>query len=228
MAVGSENVRSFYRLHVNFPLARRALGPNAYLAQATALANSIGWWGGMAMQMKVDPRDGVPKLMEINPRIGEVRWQLVASGITEPWLSLKLARGETVEAVKSWPAGTMFLCPVEDVISLWITLLDLLVYKVRAGFGAESLSDPLNPPMGVRELLNSYKQTYLDSKRKVYNLYSAIFSLTRRRVSLGGFRPWPPCCERSRKSGDEETSQSELDNLRAVRSAVGFWEAKIG
>ncbi|MET0502168.1 MAG: ATP-grasp domain-containing protein, partial [Candidatus Binatia bacterium] len=99
MALSSENIRSFYRIHVNFPLAHRALGPSPYLARATALANRIGWWGGMVIQMKVDPRDGVPKLMEINPRIGEGRWQMVASGINEPLLSLRVARGEAVEAV---------------------------------------------------------------------------------------------------------------------------------
>ena len=111
MALSSENVRSFYRLHVNFPLARRTLGPNPYLVQATALANRIGWWGGMAIQMKVDPRDGVPKLMEINPRIGEGRWQMVASGINEPLLCLKVARGEAVEVSKVGPPEPCFSVP---------------------------------------------------------------------------------------------------------------------
>lgn len=175
MAVGSENVRSFYRVHVNFPLASRGLGPNPYLDQATALGIKIGWWGGMTIQMKVDPRDGVPKLMEINPRIGEGRWQLVAGGINEPLLCLKVARGETVQAVKSWPAGTMFLCPMEDMISLWIKLLDLVVYKIRARFAAEFFPDPLNAPMNPKELMRSYKETYLDSKRNVYNLYFSHF-----------------------------------------------------
>jgi biotin carboxylase len=171
MALGSENVRSFYRLHVNFPLARRAVGPNPYLKAAAALGNKIGWWGGLTMQMKVDPRDGTPKLMEINPRIGEGRWQLVAFGINEPLLCLKLAKGESVEMVKPWPAGTLFLCPVEDLISFWIKLLDLLVYRARAGFRAKCPADPLNAPMTLRELFSSYKQTYLGSDQRVYNLY---------------------------------------------------------
>ena len=175
MALTSENVRSFYRLHVNFPLARRALGPSPYLAQAAAFANRIGWWGGTAIQMKVDPRDGVPKLMEINPRIGEGRWQMVASGINEPLLTLKVARGEAVEALESWPAGTMLLCPIEDVISLGIKLLDLLFYKARARLGAVRPRDPLNAPLSLKELMRSYQETYLHSNRKVYNLYFSHF-----------------------------------------------------
>ncbi len=175
MALTSENVRSFYRLHANFPLARRALGPSPYLTQATAFANRIGWWGGMAIQMKVDPLTGVPKLMEINPRIGEGRWQMVASGINEPLLTLKVARSEAVEAVESWPAGTMLLCPIEDLISLWIKLLDLLFYKVRAALGTARPRDPLNAPLSLRELMRSYQETYLHSNRKVYNLYFSHF-----------------------------------------------------
>jgi biotin carboxylase len=175
MALSSENVRSFYRLHVNFPLARRGLGPHPFVLQAKALANKIGWWGGMTIQMKVDPRDGVPKLMEINPRIGEGRWQLVAIGINEPLMCLKVAKGKEVEVVKNWPVGTVFLCPIEDLISFWLKLLDLLVYKFRANLAGKSFPDPLNAPMSIKELIRSYKETYLDSKRKIYNLYFSHF-----------------------------------------------------
>ena len=69
----------------------------------------------------------------------------------------------------------MLLCPIEDLISLWIKLLDLLLYKVRAGLGAARLRDPLNAPMGLKDLMRSYKETYLDSNRKVYNLYFSHF-----------------------------------------------------
>jgi hypothetical protein len=49
MALSSETVRSFYRIHLNFPLAYRTLGSSPYLVQATALANRIGWWGGVTI-----------------------------------------------------------------------------------------------------------------------------------------------------------------------------------
>jgi hypothetical protein len=130
----------------------------------------------MTIQMKVDARDGVPKLMEINPRIGEGRWQLVAYGINEPLMSLQAAKGEAVAHVETWPAGTLFLCPVEDMISLWIKLLDLAVYKARARFGSANVADPLNAPMSVRQLLKSYKETYWDNEKRIYNLYFKHFS----------------------------------------------------
>ena len=38
--------------------------------QAQALMREIGTWGGFTCQTKIDARDGVPKLLEINPRLG--------------------------------------------------------------------------------------------------------------------------------------------------------------
>jgi predicted ATP-grasp superfamily ATP-dependent carboligase len=175
MALAGENVRSFYRLHGNFPLARRALDSSPYIGPAAALGKRIGWWGGMTIQMKVDARDGVPKLMEINPRIGESRWQLVAYGINEPLITLQVAKGQAVAPVEDWRIGTMFLCPVEDVISLGIKLLDLAVYKACTRFCSENVPDPLNAPMSVRQLLKSYKESYWDSEKRIYNLYFKHF-----------------------------------------------------
>jgi biotin carboxylase len=176
MALASENVRSFYRLHVNFPLARRALESSPYIASAAALGKRIGWWGGMTIQVKVDARDGVPKLMEINPRIGEGRWQLVAFGINEPLMSLQVAKGQPVPDVENWPAGMLFLCPIEDAISVAIKLLDLAAYKARTRFWPANVRDPLNAPMSVRQLLRSYRESYWDSEKRIYNLYFNHFS----------------------------------------------------
>ena len=81
----------------------------------------------------------------------------------------------------------MLLCSVEDFICLWIKLLDVLVYNVCAIFGAKRLRDPLNAPLGLKQLISSYKDTYLGSN-KVYNLYfTHVFSDPLYR-SRGGFR----------------------------------------
>jgi hypothetical protein len=57
----------------------------------------------------------------------------------------------------------------------WIKLLDLMIYKARARLGARTLLDPLNAPMSFRNLLRSYKQTYLAREKRVYNLYFRHF-----------------------------------------------------
>jgi ATP-grasp in the biosynthetic pathway with Ter operon len=143
--------------------------------QAAKLGQKIGWRGSMTVQMKIDSRDGVPKLMEINPRMGYGLWRRVAVGINEPLMCLKIFKGEEVEAVKDYPAGTMFLYPVEDLLALGLKLLDLLVYKFRVDFQHWRPVDPLNPPPGVKELMQSYKDTYFNRKKKLYNFYFAYF-----------------------------------------------------
>jgi len=175
MALTRQNVRAFYRLHQNAPTASRSVGPHPYTMEAAVLGKKIGWLGGMTIQTKIDPRDGMPKLMEINPRIGYGLWQIVAAGINEPLMRVKLANGEHVEGVKDWPAETVFLCPIEDLLVLGIRILDLLVYRFRICFRGQIPSDPLNAPMTFNELMRSYKDTYLDSKKKVYNLYFRHF-----------------------------------------------------
>jgi predicted ATP-grasp superfamily ATP-dependent carboligase len=46
------------------------LTPHANVTRARELLQKLNWWGSATIQMKIDPRDGIPKLMEINPRPG--------------------------------------------------------------------------------------------------------------------------------------------------------------
>ena len=111
--------------------------------------------------------------MEINPRMGNGLWYRVAVGINEPLMCLKIAKGEEVEAVKDYPAGTMFLHPVEDLLGLGVKLVDLLVYKFRVKLLGCKPIDPLNSPSCVTELMRSYHETYFNRKKKHYDFYFA-------------------------------------------------------
>jgi hypothetical protein len=142
---------------------------------AVKLGQKIGWRGSVTVQVKIDPRDGVPKLMEINPRLGYGLWLRVAAGINEPLMCVKIAKGEDVDAAKEFPAGTMFLCPVEDLLALGVKLVDRLVYTFRINVQGRTPVDPLNPPPAVKELMKSYKETYFNRRRKIYNLYFSHF-----------------------------------------------------
>jgi len=149
--------------------------PHPYVAHATRLLRNLGWWGGATVQSRIDSRDGMPKLMEINPRLGIGLWQRTELGINEPWMCLKIAKGEEVEVVKNYPVGVLLIQPVEDLVGLAFKLLDLLIYKFRIGFLAKTPIAPVNPPMTVNELIQSYKQTYLSGKKKVFNPYFKYF-----------------------------------------------------
>ncbi len=135
----------------------------------------LGWWGGATVEMKIDSRDGIPKLMEINPRLGYRLWVRTELGINEPLMCLKIAKGEEIEAVKEYPVGTMLLDPVEDILGLGFRVLDFLIYKFRMGVQGKTPIDSLNPPMALKELIHSYKQTYLNGRKKIFNPYFRYF-----------------------------------------------------
>ncbi|MGB7950156.1 MAG: ATP-grasp domain-containing protein [Candidatus Binatia bacterium] len=173
LAFSPKRIRNLHRLHQHIGTALESFGSHAYTMQAAKLGQKIGWWGTMVVQVKIDSRDGVPKLMEINPRMGNGLWYRVAVGINEPLMCIKIAKGEEVEAVKDYPAGTLFIHPVEDLLGLGVKLADLVVYKFRINLQGRKPIDPLNPPPGVKELMRSYKETYFNRKNKVYDFYFA-------------------------------------------------------
>ena len=67
------------------------------------LLESLGWVGLAMVEYKMDPRDRVPKLMEINPRLwGSVALPIFA-GVNFPALAARVTLGEVVEPVISYP-----------------------------------------------------------------------------------------------------------------------------
>jgi D-aspartate ligase len=157
------------------PTATESMPPDPQAMHAARLARRLGWWGGTTVQTKIDPRDGVGKLMEINPRLGYRLWLRTELGINEPLMCLKIARGEKVEAMQEYPLRVMLFDPVEDFLGVGIKLLDLLIYKLRTGIQKKAPLDRSNSPMTVKELVQSYKQTYFNVKKKIFNPYFTYF-----------------------------------------------------
>lgn len=164
-----------FRVNGGYGTGQESAVPDVYLTEATRLLHKIGWWGCAMVETKLDPRDGVPKLMEINPRFGNGLWVRTELKVNEPLMCVKIARGEDAGAPHEFPAGTVFVDPVEDVLLLGYHLLDLLVFKLRVDILRRRPLDVLNPPMGLRKLFLSYKHTCL-SKKKVFNPYFRYFS----------------------------------------------------
>ena len=65
----------------------------------------MGWYGMGDCDFIEDPRDGVPKLMEINPRFTRSIKVLTAAGVDFPYLLYKLAMGEDLPIVKEYKVG---------------------------------------------------------------------------------------------------------------------------
>jgi predicted ATP-grasp superfamily ATP-dependent carboligase len=72
---------------------------------ARALLEKIGWFGVAMVEFKVDPRDGLPKLMEINPRFWGSLSLAIHAGVNFPLLLHKMAMGEHFDPVETYRPG---------------------------------------------------------------------------------------------------------------------------
>ncbi len=70
-----------------------------------SLLKSLNWVGIAMVEFKVDPRDGIPKLMEVNPRFWGSLQLAIFSGVDFPYLILKMAKGEHFEPVLHYTVG---------------------------------------------------------------------------------------------------------------------------
>ncbi|MDX2447266.1 MAG: ATP-grasp domain-containing protein [Desulfobacterales bacterium] len=72
---------------------------------ARTLLEKIGWFGVAMVEFKVDPRDGLPKLMEINPRFWGSLSLAIHAGVNFPLLLHKMAMGEHFDPVETYRSG---------------------------------------------------------------------------------------------------------------------------
>jgi predicted ATP-grasp superfamily ATP-dependent carboligase len=70
-----------------------------------SLLRALKWVGVAMAEFKVDPRDGIPKLMEINPRFWGSLHLAIISGVDFPYLILKMARGDPFDPVLNYTLG---------------------------------------------------------------------------------------------------------------------------
>jgi len=57
------------------------------------------------VEFKLDPRDGLPKLMEVNPRFWGSLSLAITAGVNFPYLLYRMSRGEKFQPVKNYQIG---------------------------------------------------------------------------------------------------------------------------
>jgi predicted ATP-grasp superfamily ATP-dependent carboligase len=82
-----------------------------------SLLKSLNWRGVAMVEFKLDPRDGIPKLMEVNPRFWGSLQLAIASGVDFPYFILRMAQGENFGPVLHYTVGRR---------SRWLLLGDIL------------------------------------------------------------------------------------------------------
>jgi len=70
-----------------------------------SLLKSLNWVGVGMVEFKVDSRDGIPKLMELNPRFWGSLQLAIVSGVDFPYLILRMARRERFEPMLHYEVG---------------------------------------------------------------------------------------------------------------------------
>ena len=168
-------IRTSLRVFRNSTIVCEVTDPHPLAARAARMLQAVGWWGGVAVQTKIDARDGIPKLMEVNARTGAHLWRLTEIGFNVPLMCLKIARGEYVEPVTEYPVGKVFIEPVEELMLLGLDTLDLAIYTLRTKILGRRPLDPETGPAGLRELARSVRDTYFAGKPLVVNPYSRRF-----------------------------------------------------
>lgn len=144
-------------------------GPN--LGKLRDLLSELGLWGGYTIQTIIDPRDGIPKLLEINARLGHHIWWRTGLGVNEPLILLQLARGDIPAGNVRFPDGVILLDPFHDLFFLYNQLVNATFNAAgrlmhRRGRSPGAASDPDNPG-SVLETLRLYKRDYFNREPKI-------------------------------------------------------------
>jgi predicted ATP-grasp superfamily ATP-dependent carboligase len=163
------SVRHSYRVYRNSTAACIFKDNHPFLPKVVSLAKELGWYGPMTLQTKIDSRDGLPKLMEINPRLGSALWYRTEMGMNHPRMCIDLARNRPIEVTAQSFPETMLLNPIDDFFSFGYDILDALVYQVRRAGGLAAPIDPENGPVALNSLIRRYLDDYRSRYPKKYH-----------------------------------------------------------
>ena len=112
MNFASEPKASFaYRRLREYPIAggpstlRESIWNPGLRERAERLLASLGWTGVAMVEFKVDPRDGEPKLLEVNPRFWGSLHHAIVCGVDFPFLVYRLAMDGDVDRVGRYRIG---------------------------------------------------------------------------------------------------------------------------
>lgn len=132
------------------------------LRYASTLLRDLHWHGVAEVEFRIDQRDCIPKLMEINGRFWGSLEVAIESGLDFPYLMYQLSKGETISSAFRYKTGVKFRWLNGDFCNLRATLRGksplinmtppnklnatiqfLKMYEKNLHYDSFSLSDPL-------------------------------------------------------------------------------------
>ena len=163
-----EIVRYSRRLYRNSTAAAVSRTEHPWLPQVKSFVENLGVRGALTVQTKIDARDGLPKLMEINAGIRTRCWYWLVLGVNSPLYCIKIERDEGDFDESATPSDVMLLDPTEDIVNLTTELADWAVYTVRTSILRKKPIDPLNTPPSPVKIASAYFENYLGRHEKAF------------------------------------------------------------
>jgi len=140
------------------------------------MIEQLGWRGCLTVQTKIDSRDGVGKLMEINPRISAHAFYMTEAGVNAPLLAVDSWRKTGFKA-ETPQEDVLFLEPFEDLFGLPFELIDRIVFTLRTRLLNRAPIDTANQPLPLLDTLRTYASNYFGKQKKAVDPISRnIFS----------------------------------------------------
>ena len=133
-----------------------------------SFVENLGVRGALTVQTKIDARDGLPKLMEINAGIRTRCWYWLVLGVNSPLYCIKIERDEGDFDESATPSDVMLLDPIDDFVNLGPELADWTVYTVRRSILRKDSIDPLNPPASPGKIVLAYFENYFGRHKKAF------------------------------------------------------------
>lgn len=142
-----------------------------HLTELRNLLHQLGLWGGYTVQTHIDPRDGIPKLLEINARLGQHLWWRTGLGVNEPMILIDLARGRQATGKFEFSDGVIMLDPYHDVFFLYTNLIEA-TFRVARRIASQirhaaPAADIETRSVRIIDILRLYRRDYLNGKPKL-------------------------------------------------------------
>ncbi|UOF92020.1 ATP-grasp domain-containing protein [Fodinisporobacter ferrooxydans] len=97
----------------NYPIQRgpstvhESVNHQKLIDYAAQLMAHLPWYGVADIEFIIDPRNGEPKLLEINPRFWSSLHLSIRCGVDFPWILYQLAMGHEVESILEYRSGIL-------------------------------------------------------------------------------------------------------------------------
>lgn len=106
----------WFPVHGGSSTLNTSIKDQAIVENCSKLVQTINWRGCCDIDLIRDPRDGVAKIMEINPRMSGSAKIVILSGVNLALQLLQIAKGEEVTGYNDYKEGIRLRCLYTDLL----------------------------------------------------------------------------------------------------------------